>query len=115
STMLAKLGYQASLAIDGLEAITAWETGRHDVILMDLSMPNMDGLQATRTIRNLPRGHEPFIVAFTANAFRSEIEKCEIAGMDGFLIKPVKIRDIACALEQAHRAKLKEATTQRIA
>jgi len=75
-------------------------------------MPHMDGLEATRKIRRQHRGRPPYVVAFTANAFRSEIEKCAAAGMDDYLIKPVRLQALAKMLEKAWRVRHGEARPQ---
>jgi hypothetical protein len=82
---------QANLACDGNEAVTAVKSFNYDVVLMDVRMPEMDGLQATRVIRSLDgaRASVP-IIALTANAFAEDIEACHLAGMNDFVVKPVR-------------------------
>lgn len=89
--MLNDAGHEVDLAADGAQAIAAVEAGRYDVVLMDLQMPGMDGLEATRRIRALPppKGQVP-IVALTASALPEQIEACRAAGMDGHLAKPIE-------------------------
>ncbi|WP_264211619.1 PAS domain-containing hybrid sensor histidine kinase/response regulator [Leisingera thetidis] len=79
---------ELAFAQDGREAVAQFEAFAPDIILMDMSMPEMDGLEATRAIRSLPRP-QPAIIALTANAFESDREACLDAGMDEFMSKPV--------------------------
>ncbi len=88
--MLARLGYQANLVINGQAAVDALGQQRYDLVLMDVQMPEMDGLEATRTIRaTLPRAQQPWIIAVTAGATQGDRETCLTAGMDDFLVKPL--------------------------
>jgi len=89
-----KAGHEVEVAINGVEVLAAWEGGGFDVILMDIQMPEMDGHEATRRIRERelsmdPPAHIP-IIAMTANAMKGDREKCLDAGMDGYVSKPVK-------------------------
>ena len=105
--MLARMGYQADLAADGREALAALERQAYDLVLMDMQMPEMDGLEATRELRRiLPADRQPKVVALTANATESDRAACRAAGMDGFLSKPVSVHDLAEVLERtaAHAA-----------
>jgi signal transduction histidine kinase/ligand-binding sensor domain-containing protein/CheY-like chemotaxis protein/HPt (histidine-containing phosphotransfer) domain-containing protein len=87
---LEKMGYKVDVVSNGAEAITAWESGRYRIILMDCQMPVMDGYQATREIRLRERGarHIP-IIALTADAMRGAEQQCREAGMDDYLTKPL--------------------------
>ncbi len=105
---LAKFGIVPDLACDGVEAVEAVRCGDHDVVLMDLHMPKMDGLAAARAIRALPgaRARVP-ILALTANAFASDAEACRAAGMNGHLGKPFRREALIVALAEAVRGTLK--------
>ena len=98
---LAKLGYRADVAADGLEVIAALKRGPYDLVLMDCQMPNMDGFQATAEILKMEEGrrHTP-IIAMTANAMRGDRERCLAAGMDGYISKPVRLEQLAEVLAQ---------------
>jgi CheY-like chemotaxis protein len=89
-----KAGHAVVVANNGHEAVDAWQRDRYDVVLMDVQMPEMDGLEATKTIRDLEqeRGSERGIpiIAMTANAMKGDRERCLQAGMDGYVSKPVK-------------------------
>ncbi|MBQ4810769.1 response regulator [Pseudoalteromonas luteoviolacea] len=88
---LEKTGCFISKAMDGIEALKALEEQRFDIILMDCQMPNMDGFECTRTIRQSPSTYGcPYIIAITANAFAEDKEKCLQAGMDDFVAKPIE-------------------------
>ena len=89
-SLVVKLGYQVDLAENGLEAIAAAGKRRYDLILMDMQMPQMGGVEATRKIRALggPNSITP-IIALTANAMESDYEACRAAGMNDFMTKPV--------------------------
>jgi CheY-like chemotaxis protein len=93
--MLAKAGHHVDIAVTGREALTQAAANRYDVILMDVQMPEMDGLEATARIREAERGepHTP-IVALTAHAMIGDRERCLAAGMDDYLTKPLKAADL---------------------
>ncbi len=99
--ILEKLGFRPDLASNGVEAVQAVTRQRYDVVLMDVQMPEMDGLEATRVIRRtLPAERQPRIVAMTAGAFREERERCLDSGMDDYLAKPIQPQDLLAALER---------------
>jgi len=96
-SILRKAGYQVSLAKDGVEALEMMEKERFSLVLMDMQMPRMDGLEATRRIRALERQRNGFhipVVALTANAMDSDRQRCLEAGMDAFLAKPFKMEEV---------------------
>ena len=89
--LLQQLGYGAKLAGNGLEAIAALEAATFDLVLMDVQMPELDGLEATRRIRaRWPAGAGPRIAAMTANAMAGDRELCLAAGMDDYISKPIR-------------------------
>jgi signal transduction histidine kinase/CheY-like chemotaxis protein len=87
--LLDRMGYRADVAENGLEAISALEGSPYDVVLMDIQMPELDGLEATRRIRRRWPDHGPRIVAMTANAMDGDREACLDAGMDDYIAKPI--------------------------
>lgn len=96
--LLEKLGIKADLSRDGLEAIEAMQQHHYDLVLMDMQMPKMDGLSATRYIRALSHLHQPRIIALTANAFAEDQQACKSAGMNGFLTKPITLDALSQAI-----------------
>jgi len=96
--MLDTLGLVADHAANGLEAVHAVQQVPYDLVLMDMLMPEMDGLEATRRIRQLPLPRQPHIAALTANAMPEDRARCLEAGMDGFLSKPLKTEDLQAYL-----------------
>jgi CheY-like chemotaxis protein len=103
SHLLEKMGHRVALAADGLEALALWERQSPDVILMDVQMPQMDGLEATAAIRQREKergGHVP-IVGLTAHALAGDREKCMDAGMDAYLTKPLRPGDLLRGLAEA--------------
>ena len=97
--LLERLGYSADVAANGHEVLTALHRQPYDVVLMDVQMPDMDGLEATRRIQSeWPAGQRPRILAMTASALVADRNACLAAGMDGFLSKPVLIRELQAAL-----------------
>ena len=102
--MLRHLGYRADLAADGAEAVEAVRRVPYDVVFMDLQMPELDGLDATKQIiAEHPPGRRPRIIALTANAFDEDREQCLKAGMDDYMSKPLKAETLEQALLRAQR------------
>jgi PAS domain S-box-containing protein len=104
--MLAKLGFRGDVAGDGRETLEAVQRQHYDIVLMDVQMPEMDGLEASRRINALwpERRDRPWIIAITANAMQGDREICLAAGMDDYISKPVKTAELASALERAKLA-----------
>lgn len=98
--ILSTLGYNADVVENGSEAVHSVEKNPYDLILMDIMMPVMDGLEATRRIRGLPLKRQPRIVAVTANALVGDKERCLAAGMDDYLPKPLRVDDLARMIRQ---------------
>ena len=104
--MLNKLGYKADVAANGIEVLQALELRHYDVVLMDVQMPEMDGLKATQAIRQRwPDGERPSIIAMTAFALKGDREMCLAAGMDDYVSKPVKIEMLRAALEECGKSR----------
>jgi PAS domain S-box-containing protein len=100
--LLERMGYRADLAGNGLEVLEALQRQRYDVILMDVQMPEMDGLEASRAIlEEWPAEEHPRIVAMTANAMPGDREECLAAGMHDYLTKPIQFKALQEALERA--------------
>ncbi|MEW5849369.1 MAG: ATP-binding protein [Myxococcota bacterium] len=103
-SMLEHLGYRPDVAESGHDALAAIRERRYDVVLMDMQMPEMDGLEATRQLHAmLPREEVPWVVALTANVLDEQRAQCLAAGMHDFLAKPVDLRTLAEALKRAPR------------
>jgi PAS domain S-box-containing protein len=105
---LERMGYRADAVGNGLEVISSLETHHYDLVLMDLQMPEMDGLEATRQIRQrLPQDRQPKIIALTANAMQGDRDICMAAGMDDYISKPVKLHEIAAVIRRQFASKAK--------
>ncbi len=103
--MLEKLGYRADVASNGIEALEALEWQRYDLVLMDVQMPEMDGIEATQRIRERwPAEQQPRIVAMTAHSLEGDRERLIESGMDDYISKPVQFEQLVAALTRAARA-----------
>jgi CheY-like chemotaxis protein len=101
--LLAKMGYRARVAANGLEVLDALRQQDFDLVFMDVQMPEMDGLDATRQIRRgWPADRAPRIVAMTAGAFEADQQRCLDAGMDDYVSKPIRVGQLRAALERCH-------------
>ncbi len=99
--MLKRLGYRADVAANGLEVLDALERQPYDVVLMDVQMPEMDGLEATRQIRRRwPGAQGPRIVAMTASVMQEDRKRCQAAGMDDYVSKPIRVQELVSALNE---------------
>nr|MBA2464247.1 response regulator [Nocardioidaceae bacterium] len=100
--MLARLGHLVDVADNGRDALHGVQQNAYDVVLMDVHMPVMDGLEATSAMRaQLPDDRQPHIIALTASSLDQDRQACADAGMDGFLLKPVRLAQLADALRSA--------------
>ena len=98
--MLKRLGCTADVAANGIEALQALERQHYDLVLMDVKMPKMDGLEATRIIRQRWPDNGPKVVAVTAYALEGDMEKCLEAGMDDYISKPVRMEELVAVLRK---------------
>ncbi len=99
--LLSQIGYRADIAGNGVEAIQAVERQPYDAVLMDVQMPEMDGLEASRQIcARWSRDERPRIIAMTANAMQGDREMCLAAGMDDYVSKPIRVRELVEALSK---------------
>jgi CheY-like chemotaxis protein len=105
--LLAQMAYVADVVTDGLDAVTAVKGGDYDVVLMDVQMPELDGLGATRQIRTTQPATRPWIVAMTANAMAGDREACLAAGMNDYISKPIRPAELASALARAPRTEVR--------
>jgi len=100
--LLQRLGYEADVAEDGQQAVGMVRVTAYDVVLMDVQMPVLDGLEATRRIRSeLPPDDQPYIIAMTANAMAGDREACLEAGMNSYVSKPIQLAELDDAIEAA--------------
>jgi CheY-like chemotaxis protein len=103
--LLQKLGITCDIAQDGLEAFEMYKKNKYDLILMDMQMPKLDGIECTKLIREYEKSINSsqliYIVAVTANTFSSDMQNCFNAGMNDFISKPFKESDIMDKLKNA--------------
>jgi CheY-like chemotaxis protein len=101
--LLERLGYRLDAVGNGLEVLEALRRQPYDVVLMDVQMPEMDGLEATRCILSTWTSNErPWLIALTAGAMKENREECKAAGLDDFLTKPMNMRELEMALERGY-------------
>jgi len=102
--ILFKLGYKATVIENGLEAVKEVQRNHYDIVLMDIQMPEMDGYEATRTIRKLNL-EQPYIIAMTANALSEDRDICLSHGMDNYISKPMKLETLVAMLREVYAIK----------
>ncbi|MBK7993817.1 MAG: response regulator [Blastocatellia bacterium] len=99
--LLKQMGYRADTVANGLEVLSALERQSYDLVLMDIQMPEMDGLEATRQIcQKWPKDKRPYIIAMTAGAMESDKEKCLSVGMSDYVSKPINVQQLQLSLER---------------
>ncbi len=103
--ILEKLGFEAMLVNNGQEVLNELDKKMYDIILMDIQMPELDGLETTRRIRKIGNIDQPYIVAMTANAMPEDRDECYAAGMDNYVSKPVKLDLLVSVLREGYKAK----------
>ncbi|HWI17782.1 MAG TPA: response regulator [Vicinamibacterales bacterium] len=101
--MLRRFGYRADTAMNGVEAVDAVKRQHYDLVLMDIQMPEMDGLDATRAIVALGVPPLPVIVGLSANAMAEDVQAAMQAGMNGYLSKPINPVELGALLEKVGR------------
>jgi CheY-like chemotaxis protein len=101
--LLEQMGYRADVASNGLEAVDSVQRQSYDLVLMDVQMPEMDGLDATRAIRKIRTLLQPHIIAMTANAMQGDREMCIAAGMNDYVGKPIRLQELVEALHRSTR------------
>ncbi len=109
---LRKTGHRADMAASGLEVLSAVDSTRYDVILMDCQMPDLDGYETTQRLRADPHHARTYIIAMTANTMEGDREKCLAAGMNDYLGKPTREADLRAALKRAQAARLQAESAQ---
>lgn len=113
--VLERMGYRADVAANGLEVLSSLRRQDYDVILMDVQMPELDGLETTRRIcATTKRAQRPYIIAMTANAMIGDREECLRAGMDDYLSKPVRVEELQTALLHSRPLQSSTKTVQAI-
>jgi CheY-like chemotaxis protein len=101
--LLSRLGYHCTTVANGLEALATVAREHFDVILLDVQMPELDGMETARRLcAEYVPGKRPWIIAMTANALEGDREACLAAGMDDYLVKPIRSADLAAGLANAH-------------
>ena len=103
--MLSKLGFDCDIAVNGIEALEALNDAKYSIIFMDLQMPEMDGLTATKEIVKRYGQSRPIIVAMTANVLKEDRANCAAVGMDDFIPKPLLISEIKRVLSTRYHRK----------
>ncbi|MBV6397262.1 MAG: Sensor histidine kinase RcsC [Anaerolineales bacterium] len=97
--VLAQMGYHADVVANGKEALQTVQKQHYDIILMDVQMPEMDGLESTRRIRSLANlARQPHIIGLTANAMQGDREQCLAAGMNNYITKPIRVEELVTSL-----------------
>lgn len=100
--ILKRFGYAADIVVNGVEAVEAFAAKHYDIILMDINMPEMDGVEAMQKIRDVfPAEEQPYIIAVTANAMIGDKEKYLASGMDGYVSKPIRPELLLDAIKHA--------------
>ncbi|MCH7398423.1 response regulator [Belliella sp. DSM 107340] len=110
--LMKELGYKITLAKNGLEAIDTVANHDFDLIFMDIQMPKLNGLEATKIIRNLENKLYIPIIGLSANAFQEDINEAISIGMDGYLSKPIQVKDIALTIKKIYELKTKKEANQ---
>jgi CheY-like chemotaxis protein len=110
--MLNQLGARADVAVNGREAVELLQQRSYDIVLMDVQMPEIDGLEASMLIRQSSVLAQPYIIAMTANAMNEDRDACLAAGMNDFLAKPVRLEDLHQTLSQALQSIRDSSTSQ---
>jgi CheY-like chemotaxis protein len=102
SRLLEKRGHRVVVAVNGREALKALEEKSYDLVLMDVQMPEIDGLEATAKIREMEKltARHQLVVALTAHAMKGDVERCLSAGMDGYLSKPIRPQELDDLLDK---------------
>jgi CheY-like chemotaxis protein len=103
SSLLKRLGYLADISSNGLEALDAINRQPYDVVFMDIQMPDMDGITATKHIqKHFASGNRPRIIAMTADALEGDRDRYLAQGMDDYISKPVRVEELIEALQKCH-------------
>jgi CheY-like chemotaxis protein len=105
--LMKELGYEVTIANNGLEAVNFVKEEDFDLIFMDIQMPKMNGLEATKIIKDLDRKRNIPIVGLSANAFQDDVNEAIAIGMDSYIAKPVQVNDIALIIKKYFENKTK--------